>query len=43
MKQFPMVLLAGTFGFKEKPYFTAVAGAEKPPKVEFNFPTAPSK
>ena len=37
VKQFPMVLLAGMFGFKEKPYFTAVAGAEKPPKVEVNF------
>ena len=25
------------FGFKEKPYFEAVAGAEKAPDVEFNF------
>ena len=37
IKSFPTLAYAGTFGFKEKPYFTAVAGAEKPPKVEFNF------
>jgi LemA protein len=46
LKRFPTVLFAGLFGFKEKPYFTATAGAETPPKVEFNFgaPTpAPAK
>lgn len=37
LKRFPTVLFAGLFGFKEKPYFTATAGAETPPKVEFNF------
>ena len=31
------VLFAGALGFKERPYFTATAGAEKPPKVDFNF------
>jgi LemA protein len=43
VKRFLTVLFAGMFGFKEKPYFTATAGAETPPKVEFNFgaPTAP--
>jgi LemA protein len=43
LKRFPTVLFAGLFGFKEKPYFTAAAGAEKPPKVEFDFgtPTSP--
>jgi len=43
IKRFPTVLFAGVFGFKEKPYFTATAGAETPPKVEFNFgaPTPP--
>lgn len=44
LKRFPTVLFAGLFGFKEKPYFTAAEGAEKPPKVEFNFgaPAAPA-
>jgi LemA protein len=37
LKRFPTVLFAGLFGFKEKPYFTATPGAERPPKVEFNF------
>jgi LemA protein len=41
IKRFPTVLFAGVFGFKEKPYFTATAGAETPPKVEFNFGTPP--
>jgi LemA protein len=43
IKSFPTLAYAGAFGFKEKPYFTAVTGAEKPPQVEFNFPTAPAK
>lgn len=34
---FPNSLFAGWFGFKPKPYFDAVAGAEKPVDVEFNF------
>jgi LemA protein len=37
IRRFPAMLFAGALGFKERPYFTAVAGAEKPPKVEFNF------
>ncbi len=37
IKRLPAVLFAGAMGFKERPYFTATAGAEKPPKVEFNF------
>ena len=37
IQSFPAVFYAGALGFKEKPYFTATAGAEKPPKVEFNF------
>jgi LemA protein len=36
IKSFPAVLYAGMFGFKDRPYFTSTAGAEKPPKVEFN-------
>ena len=42
LKGFPTVLVASMLGFKEKPYFTATAGAETPPKVEFNFGTPPA-
>ena len=44
VKSFPAVFYAGFFGFKDKPYFTATAGAETPPKVNFNFnqPAAPA-
>jgi LemA protein len=31
-----MVLFAGLFGFSEKGYFTAEAGSEKAPTVDFN-------
>ncbi len=37
IKSFPAVFYAGMFGFKEKPYFAATAGAETPPKVQFDF------
>jgi len=43
IKSFPTLAYAGAFGFKERPYFTAVTGAEKPPKVEFNFQETPAK
>ncbi|MFN5480288.1 MAG: LemA family protein [Chitinophagaceae bacterium] len=36
VKKFPMVLFAGLFGFSEKGYFTAEAGSEKAPTVDFN-------
>ena len=35
IKTFPNNLFAGMFGFKEKAYFEAVAGAEKPVEVKF--------
>jgi LemA protein len=35
IKSFPASLLAGMFGFKERPYFSAQAGAEKAPEVKF--------
>ena len=35
IKQFPKNIFAGIFGFKEKPYFAAQAGAENAPKVNF--------
>ncbi|KIX21941.1 LemA family protein [Flavobacterium sp. 316] len=34
---FPNNIFAGWFGFKEKAYFKAVEGAEKPVDVEFDF------
>ncbi len=37
IKSFPAVFYAGMFGFKEKPYFTATEGADKPPQVQFDF------
>jgi LemA protein len=37
IKSFPEVLYAGMFGFTEKPYFAAIAGADKPPQVQFDF------
>ena len=43
IKSFPTLMYAGYFNFKEKPYFTATAGAETPPKVEFNFQGTPAK
>jgi LemA protein len=37
IKSFPAVFYAGMFGFKEKPYFAATEGADKPPQVQFDF------
>ena len=37
IKSFPAMFYAGIFGFKERPYFSATAGAETPPKVQFDF------
>jgi LemA protein len=37
IKQFPAVFVASMFGFQNKPYFEATAGAETPPKVNFDF------
>jgi LemA protein len=43
VKKFPTNLMAGMFGFKEKPYFKAVtAGAETAPKVNFSFNPTPA-
>lgn len=36
VKSFPTNLLAGMFGFKERPYFEPDAGANKAPSVDFN-------
>ncbi|MGP8200437.1 MAG: LemA family protein [Limisphaerales bacterium] len=37
IKSFPAVFYAGALGFHEKPYFSAAAGAETAPKVQFDF------
>ena len=34
VKRMPTALIAGMFGFRVRPYFEAVTGAETPPKVE---------
>ena len=39
VKSFPANLLAGMFGFKERPYFEADADAKKAPSVNFGTPT----
>ena len=36
IKRFPGNIVAGIFGFKEKPYFQTEKGAEKAPKVDFD-------
>jgi len=35
IKSFPKNIYAGYFGFEQKPYFEAAAGAEKAPEVKF--------
>ena len=35
IQKFPRVLIAGLFGFKDKPYFEADKGSEKAPTVKF--------
>ncbi|NBR86300.1 MAG: LemA family protein [Verrucomicrobia bacterium] len=42
IRSFPAVFYAGMFGFKERPYFAAKAGAEEAPKVQFDFNKAPA-
>lgn len=39
VKHFPTVLFAGVFGFQPRAYFTATAGADRPPEVKFDFGT----
>ncbi len=35
-RKFPRIIFAKIYGFKERPYFKAAAGAEQAPKVEFD-------
>jgi LemA protein len=37
IRTFPTVFFAGLFGFQQKPYFQAIAGAETAPAVKFDF------
>ncbi len=37
IRRVPVVFFAAVLGFKEKAYFAAVPGAEKPPQVQFDF------
>jgi LemA protein len=37
VQKFPGMVVARMFNFQPRPYFSADAGAEKAPKVEFNF------
>jgi LemA protein len=44
VKSLPTALYAGIFGFKEKPFFQAAAGAEAAPSVSFpSFSPSPTK
>jgi LemA protein len=37
IKRVPAVFLAGIMGFKDKAYFTATPGSDRPPQVQFDF------
>lgn len=41
IKRVPAAFFAGIFGFSEKPYFAAKAGADTPPTVQFDFNKKP--
>jgi LemA protein len=41
VRSFPTNMIAGMFGFSSRPFFTATAGAERPPAVQFNFGSPP--
>jgi LemA protein len=42
IKRIPAVFFAAALGFKDKPYFQATPGAEKPPAVQFDFNAKPA-
>jgi LemA protein len=42
LKRFPAVIFAGLFGHSPRPYFTAVAGSDKAPTVQFDFGAKPA-
>lgn len=42
IRSFPGMFFAGPMGLQTRPYFTATAGSEAPPKVKFDFNAAPA-
>jgi LemA protein len=42
IRRFPAVIFAGMMNFTARPYFTATAGSETPPKVQFDFNPTPA-
>ena len=42
IRRFPAVIFAGMFGHSQRPYFTAVAGSDKAPTVQFDFGAKPA-
>jgi LemA protein len=42
LKTFPAVIFAGMFGHTARPYFSAVAGSDRPPTVQFDFNAKPA-
>lgn len=42
IKSFPGVFIAGFAHFEARPYFTATAGSDTPPKVQFDFNATPA-
>jgi LemA protein len=42
IKRIPAAFFAGAFGFRDKAYFTATPGSEKPPPVQFDFNAKPA-
>jgi len=42
LKRFPAVIFAGMFGHSARPYFTATAGSDRPPTVQFDFGAKPA-
>jgi LemA protein len=39
LRTFPTVMIAGFFGFQQRPYFEATAAAQEAPKVDFTQPS----
>ncbi len=42
IRRFPAAIFAGMFGHAVRPYFTAAAGSDKPPTVQFDFGAKPA-
>ena len=42
VQTFPTLIIAKCFGFQTRPFFSAQAGAERAPTVNFNFGTSPA-